>query len=230
MAKRSEERPVLNLKVVNSGFKTLATEAVFDTLHEAILSQVLPGGTPLIEAQLAEEFGISKTPVREALQRLAQTGLVDITPIRGASVHALTNAEIKDIFELRLTLEPLALAQSVPNLSDNELKLLGTLLKNARAALQQRDWQTLSQYNAEFHETLVSGSSNALLLEWLKRLRERRRLLSIQGWNLDNRSLTEWREHKSILEAVKARDTKLAVRRLKEHIENFAKIVLKETS
>jgi DNA-binding GntR family transcriptional regulator len=225
MAKRSEERPVLNLTTVSPAFKTSATEVVFDALHTAILSQALPGGTPLIEAQLAEEFGISKTPVREALQRLAQTGLVDITPIRGASVHKITKAELKDIFELRLTLEPLALAQSVPNLSDNELNLLDTLVQNAKRALQKGDLQTLSKYNATFHQTLVSGSSNTLLLSWLKSLSERRRLISVQGWHLDNRSLEEWREHKGILAAVKAKNVKVAMKLLKEHIEHFARIV-----
>jgi DNA-binding GntR family transcriptional regulator len=229
MAKRSEERPLLELKPQTMGYKLSAADSVFDSLHTAILSQALPGGTPLIEAQLAETFAVSKTPVREALQRLAQTGLVDITPIRGASVHAITRAEIKDIFELRLTLEPLALSQSIPNLSDNELTFLDKQLQQARRALQKRDWQTLSKVNAAFHETLVSGSGNALLLNWLKSLHERRRLISLQGWQLDNRSLKEWREHKSILVAVKTKDVKVAVKRLKHHIEQFANLVLKET-
>jgi DNA-binding GntR family transcriptional regulator len=226
MAKRSEERPSLHLQIPVS-FKASATDVVFDALHEAILSQTLPGGTPLIEVQLADMFRVSKTPVREALQRLAQTGLVDVVPIRGATVHEITATEIKDIFELRLVLEPLALKQSVPNLSDNELELLETLLRDAKRALQKRDWQTLSQHNTAFHETLVSGGGNQLLLTWLKSLSERRRLISMQGWLLDNRSAKEWQEHKSILEAVKARDTKLAAKRLEQHIQNFAAIVLK---
>jgi DNA-binding GntR family transcriptional regulator len=229
MAKRSEERPVLTFKVSTTP-NSSTTDNVFDALHEAILSQALPGGTPLIEAQLAELFGVSKTPVREALQRLAQTGLVDIVAIRGASVHDITKAEIKDIFELRLTLEPLALSQSIPNLSENELNLLDTLLKNAKLALQKRDLPALSQANAAFHETLVSGSDNALLLSWLKSLSERRRLISIQGWNLNNRSTKEWQEHRSILDAVKDRDTKQAVKRLKAHIQNFSDIVLSEVT
>ncbi len=226
MAKRNQARPHLDLEPLSS-VRASATEVVFDKLREAILAQVLVGGTPLIEAQLAEMFGVSKTPVREALQRLAQTGLVDFVPVRGASVHLITRKEIQDIFELRHKLEPLALKQSLVNLSDNELNLLDAVLKKAKQAQQKSDWQSLSQHNRSFHETLVSGAENQLLLSWLKSLSERRQLLSLQGWNLENRSLQEWQEHQGILEAAKARDIPLAAQKLEDHIERFASLILK---
>ena len=226
MANRNQERPALNFKPLSS-IKVSSTELVFEKLREAILSQTLEAGTPLIEAQLAEMFEVSKTPVREALQRLAQTGLVDFIPGRGASVHVITLKEIQDIFELRLELEPLSLKQSLANLSDNEIKLLEKVLLESITFQQKNDWQRLSQKNRVFHETLVSGADNQLLLEWLKCLSERRQLISLQGWRFENRSLQEWQEHKEILEAVKARDVKLAVKRLEQHIQNFAVLVLK---
>lgn len=222
MARRPNSQLEHNLgPLVPNGFSRV--DAVYGTLKEAILSQTLAGGIPLVESQIAAQFEISKTPVREALLRLAQEGLVDFQPIRGATVHSLTVGEIRDLFEMRLHLEPLALAQSAPLLSKTDLKHLEDLLTQAK---NQTDLAELSRINLEFHRGLYQAAPNQLLLGWLESLNDRRRLLSLQGWRKQNRSAQEWKEHSGILSAIQKADFELAQQRLREHIQRFASLVL----
>ncbi|MBF6593068.1 MAG: GntR family transcriptional regulator [Thermaceae bacterium] len=220
MARRLEARPELNLRL-EPRLGTNRTKEVYETLKEAILTQQLPPTTPLIESQLAQALGLSKTPVREALLHLANEGLVNLEPIKGASVHSLSLSEIRDIFEMRLHLEPLALIQSAPLLSEAELGALEQLLVEAESALVKPDFARLSLLNLQFHRGLYSAASNRLLVGWLDSLGERRRLLSLQGWQRHNRSLAEWQEHRAILRAVQKGQTEVAALRLREHIEQF---------
>ncbi len=225
MARRSEPRPELQLSFASRATLGNRTDGVFDAMKEAILTRALPSGTPLIEQHLAEEFGVSKTPVREALLRLSKEGLVRLENTRGASVVELTREEVHDIFEMRLYLEPLALEQSAAFLGKPQLRALEQLLKNAEKAIAQDDFVTLSRLNIEFHRGLYALSPNQLLVGWLDGLSDRRRLLSVQGWQRENRSGTEWQEHRSILDAVQDGDIPLAKKRLVDHIKRFSRIL-----
>jgi DNA-binding GntR family transcriptional regulator len=247
MARRSEPRPELNLNysgLKSSGLKSSGlrnaspgnssnhalgnrTDGVFETLKEAILTQAIAPGTPLIEAHLAEEFGLSKTPVREALLRLSKENLVDLENTRGASVHRLTPEEIRDIFEMRLHLEPLGLERGARFLAQRELQALEKLLLDAEKAMARKDFAKLSRLNIAFHRGLYAHAPNRLLVQCLDGLNDRRRLLSLQGWQRENRSQQEWQEHRTILESVRAGQIKLARKQLVEHIKGFSRLIEK---
>jgi DNA-binding GntR family transcriptional regulator len=226
MARRAEERPSLDLKIETTSLRKSVTDLIVENLREAILSQTLQGGTPLIEKQLAEEFGVSKTPVREALLRLMQTGLVDFAHAKGATVHQLDFAEMQDVLEMRQVLEPLALKQSAPKLTGDDIKTLEHLLATAAKPLTQQNFSKLSEVNNSFHNVLYSRADNVLLLKWLSDLNDRRRLISVKGWKTENRSSEELREHRAILQAIKQKNFALAVKQLERHITNFSNIVL----
>jgi DNA-binding GntR family transcriptional regulator len=225
MARRSEPRPELKLSFASRAIPGNRTDSVFDAIKQAILTRALLSGTPLIEQHLAEEFGVSKTPVREALLRLSKEGLVKLENTRGASVVELTRDEVRDIFQMRLHLEPLALEQGAKFFQKPQLKALEQILKNAEKAVVQGDFVTLSRLNIDFHRGLYALSPNQLLVGWLDGLSDRRRLLSVQGWQRENRSGTEWQEHRSILDAVQDGDIKLAKKRLVDHITRFSRIL-----
>jgi DNA-binding GntR family transcriptional regulator len=227
MARRAEERPALDLKIEMASVKKSVTDLIVGNLREAILSQTLPGGTPLIEKQLAEEFKVSKTPVREALLRLAQTGLVDFAHAKGATVHQLGFAEMQDILEMRQVLEPLALEQSATNLTREDIKTLEQLLASAAKPQVQQNLSKLSEVNNGFHNILYSRAENVLLLKWLDDLNDRRRLISVKGWKTENRSSEELKEHRAILQAIKQKNFVLAVKQLERHITNFSNLVLR---
>ncbi len=228
MARRSEPRPEL------PGFRQPVkpmqsiTEHIFESLKESILSQQLPSGTPLIESHLAEEMQVSKTPVREALQKLAQTGLVDMAHTRGASVHGLSQQETKNIFELRMLLEPQALLESALFISETDLQNSKRILRQAHTAIKNKDRISLSQLNNQFHRSLYNKCPNNILLAWLDTLADRRRLLSLQGWAKKNRSSEEWQEHLQIFAALEAGKPQLAAKRLHDHIKKFSKLLLQE--
>lgn len=202
------------------------SQKVYETLHEAILSLRLRAGTRLIEADLARQFGVSTTPIREALQRLAQSGLVDRELPRGMRVHQLTWREIKNVYELRALLEPQALRQSAPHLASDDFAELSDLLESAQTCLRREDFPELSKLNSTFHHKLMHKADNELLLDWIGSLKDLHRLITMQGWAVENRSLMEWEEHKGILEAVRARRVELAADLLGKHIASFGEKLL----
>lgn len=215
-----------NTLSIQEQLKKSTSDLIFEALHESILTGALSPGTALIEKNLADEFGVSKTPIREALHHLSHIGLVDMETAKGATVHTLTPDEIKDIWEMREYLEPLALELSIPHLTDDEIKDLQEILDEAKNALDAQDMATLSQINTEFHEMLYCKADNHLLVQWLDSLSDRRRLISMHIWKLENHSDDEWQEHRAILDAVASRDISKASQALKNHIGNFNKQVL----
>jgi DNA-binding GntR family transcriptional regulator len=225
MARRRNSASQNNLSIQEQ-LKRSTSDIIFDALRELILTGELIPGTALIEKNLAEEFGVSKTPIREALHHLSHIGLVDMETAKGATVHTLTSDEIKDIWDMRQHLEPLALELSIPHLTDEEIKELGHILNEAKIAIADGDAKQLSQLNTEFHEMLYSKADNHLLVQWLNSLSDRRRLVSMHIWELENHSQDEWQEHRAILDAVEARDIPTASQALKDHISNFNKQVL----
>lgn len=228
MARRSDPRPELPSFNAPRAPVSSVMEQVFESLKDSILTQGLAAGTPLIESQLAEEFGISKTPVREALQKLAQAGLVDMAHARGASVHTLGEREARDILELRILLEPQALLEGAKHFHANDLTAIERILRDAARAIKRKDTTTLSRLNIEFHRSLYSKSPNQILVAWLESLNDRRRLLSLLGWARDDRSLEELHEHQSVLEALRDGKAKLASTRLRDHIKKFSKLLLEK--
>lgn len=202
------------------------SDTVFEALRQAILARDLPGGTPLIEVELAQQFQVSKTPIREALQRLTHSGLVDYELARGATVHTLTAEEIQDVFEMRVLLEPLAVRQSIPRLTQEDYSLFEETLNQAKIALEVGNFRELSALNSKFHNCLYQRTTNHLLLRWLDSLSDLRRLITMHGWALENCSEREWDEHRGIFEATQAGNIDLAVERLTQHITRFSVLVL----
>ncbi len=135
-----------------------SAERVADTLRDRILLGDLPGGSRLGEVELAESLGVSRTPVREALSRLAAEGLVEVTPNRGARVATWTVAELEGVFDLRSTLEPKLTAYAVPNATEadvDELELLALRMLDAGSPGPRQDLDALVPLNRDFHDRLV---------------------------------------------------------------------------
>lgn len=203
-----------------------ASARIFETLREGILSLHIEPGTHLTEAVLAREFGVSTTPIREALQQLVQHGLADRETARGVTVHEITPDEIRDIFELRIMLEPAALRDSAHNLSEPDWESLRRHLERARDLLDRGDIVAVAECNGEFHWGLVARAGNRLLLKWLSELRDRHRLISVHGWAVANHSLREWDEHCEILQAARQGQIETAAELLANHIRRFMETTL----
>jgi DNA-binding GntR family transcriptional regulator len=194
-------------------------DQVLDRLREDILSGELDAGTVLGEGALAESFGVSRGPVREALSRLASEGLVTLVPRRGAEVTRLSREEFLDAYQVREALETLAIRLAVPRLGDAELALLRSLHEEMVEHAERAEVHAFFDANARFHQVFVEASGNRKLEEFYRLLlgqmgRYLARSLALRG-TLE-RSVSE---HLAILEAVEAGDTELAASLLADHIE-----------
>ncbi len=135
-------------------------------LRELILAGALPAGTKLGEADLATRLDVSRTPVREALSRLAAEGLVDLVPNRGARVARWSDEDLEQIFELRLRLEPYAVGLAIPRISDSDLDDLDDLAQRMVGLGKpgrSQDLDGIVHLNRQFHRTLINRAANPAL-------------------------------------------------------------------
>ncbi|XVV08557.1 GntR family transcriptional regulator [Actinoplanes sp. CA-131856] len=142
-----------------------AAEQAAQTLREEILAGVIPSGARLGEVELAGRLSVSRTPIREALTRLAAEGLVEIQPHRGARVVSRSDEELREIFELRLRLEPYAVQQAVPALSPEQLDDLDAL---ATEMIEAGDRDALVELNRRFHSIFIEAAGSRPLADALR--------------------------------------------------------------
>jgi DNA-binding GntR family transcriptional regulator len=201
----------------------LRTTAVLDAIRHAILAGQLRPGQSLVEAELAQALGVSKTPVREALKTLAGAGLVTMSPYRGATVRVISGEDAYAIYDLRLLLEPEAVRRAAGR--GGGLGDAGGAAA-ARAALERADASPdeaqRSLANREFHRALYLNCGNPLLVGVLDDLRDQTALVSAAAWQQQPSWPQEAEEHRAILAAAEAGDAAGAGRLLAAHITSFA--------
>ena len=150
-------------------------EVVCETLRDAIRSGILKPGERLMEIQLAEELGVSRTPVREAIRRLELEGYVIMMPRRGTYVANLSIRDVNEVFEIRTSLESLSSGLAAERITDDELERLQRLLVQIGSYIEIGDMEKIVETDTEFHDLLYQASRNQRLVGIISRLRERRR-------------------------------------------------------
>jgi len=202
------------------------TEVVLEEIRRGILTRELEPGQPLVEAELAARLGVSKTPVREALKVLSNSGLVTFSPYKGASVCVVDAELAKSVYDVRMVLEPEAVRRSVERRSPDLLEDAAEALKEASAAISDKDQASLSLLNRRFHRALYSGCGNPLMVSMLDDLKDRAALISVVGWEANPSWRKEWNEHKAVLAAAKKGDADGAAGLLRAHIGDFLDRIL----
>jgi DNA-binding GntR family transcriptional regulator len=200
----------------------------YERIKGDILDERLLPRQPLIEAELAAKYGMSKTPVREALLSLAREGLVEMSSFRGGRVRDFTADDAREIYELRELLEPFALRRAVPRLTDGDRRSLRDLLDKARAAAEGGDRRELSRLNCAFHGSLVARCGNEKVIEILAHLQNQVRVMSLRLWNVRATHLREAEQHEAILTAIEAGQADRAAKLLGEHISEFRERYVRE--
>jgi DNA-binding GntR family transcriptional regulator len=193
-------------------------QRVYDFLREEILSERLAPGAELQEVALAEELGVSRGPLREAIGRLAAEGLVTVRPRRGAVVRSLSKDEFLELYQVREALEVMAVRLAVPRLGDEEIEELDALLTKMAERAVREEVAGFFEANLAFHARLVEASGNATLQQLYGQLvgrmgRYRMRSLTLRG-NL-RQSVSE---HASIVSAARRGDADRAAVLMAEHI------------
>lgn len=202
-----------------------AQVAAYDAIRDGIIAGHLPPGMKLNQTELAEQLGLSTTPVREALRRLAGDGLVQIDAYHGASVAQLNEEELREIYAIRAALEPMAIRRAVGTISSEELDRATELWQLMETDLDAAEWV---EANREFHGTLSSPGDSLILEPILVSLRDRAapyvRLSLALDPTAKNRTNAE---HGQILGAYRSRDADLAVELQVAHLHGTLDVILR---
>lgn len=195
-------------------------EVIFKTLREAIIVGELKPGERLMEVQLAEKMGVSRTPVREAIRKLELEGLVTMIPRRGAHVADLSPKDIIDVLEVRGALDGLATALSSVRMKEEQIKELKQVNKQFAAYVEKENLQGTIKKDVEFHEIIYRSSGNDKLIQIISNLREqvhRFRVVYLKDYSSPKDIA---REHLEIIDAISSRDPDAALNAAKRHIKN----------
>lgn len=196
--------------------RTTATEAATRAVRAIILAGEVPAGAPLRQDELARRLGVSRTPLREALQRLEAEGLVRLDVHKGAVVAKPSIAQVSEIFELQQLLEPVAGRTAIQRLTAPDLADLRDILASHTAISDPAAWE---KGNAEFHARLYDIARKPLLAEMIGQLRNRSGLYvhmlakTPQGRNRAHG------EHLQMVSALEARDTALLETLIRQHLQ-----------
>lgn len=193
-------------------------EAIATALAEEIVAARLKPGTALDETQLAARFGVSRTPVREALRQLAPTGLVQVVPRRGAVVAVPDAAQLGDMFVVMAELEAMAAALSAVAMTPAQRRVLERQHTAMAVMVQETDVAAYRAANVAFHHLLYAGAQNAYLVEIATATR--RRLAPFRAAQLEapDRLRRSHEEHGAILTAILRGDASGAAAALRQHI------------
>jgi DNA-binding GntR family transcriptional regulator len=207
--------------------KRLGTTAndVFKRLMESILSGEFPGNTILREAQLARQWGVSRTPMREAVRRGAEAGVLILRPNHAPVVRALTTDNIDSLYELRELLELRAFDLAWPKMSPAELRVLEKLAAAARPHSNPKWQHNCLKFDRAIHACWVKKCGNSWLAADLARLHQFLRIF--QSWIGRNQQFLEqaYNEHMAVFEAMREGNREAARERLQTHIRNSTTLV-----
>jgi DNA-binding GntR family transcriptional regulator len=201
---------------------------VYEKLRDAILAGAVPKGTKLYESKIAEEMGISRTPVREALHALEREFLIAAIDKVGYEIVDTDIEDLEEISEIRKTVEALALKKAVDHIGEEEIKELEGNLRKAEKAVKERKPDVFVQLDAEFHNLLCSLSHSERLIRMADSLRKemvRFRSRTKQDQALAAESL---RYHQQIVRCLKMKDVRAARKVLNDHIDHARRETKKE--
>ncbi len=193
-------------------------ERAYIAIKNAILSLKLKPGSPLVETQLAEELGISKTPVRAALDELEREGFVTRILFKGTYVTEVTVKDLVEIFQLRAVLEGLAARLATPLFTPQELDQIERSLAAAEAALAEGDVDLCSELGKNLHDAIIDKADNQRLTLIIRNLDDhvqRFRMLSDQISGRLNKSV---KEHRQALDALRRQDPDAAEQAMRNHL------------
>lgn len=196
------------------------SEAVLHDLRKAIIEGSLELGAQVSELSLSELLGVSKTPVREALQELRRLGLVQITPKSGTSIFLPDEKELTDIFDLRMLLELGAADRLFENAYETTLTAMRAIVNEMETALKDEHYYAYRQLDSRFHQAIVAGAGNLMLIEAYAPLSLKIDALRNRGLvdiNVASRSLAF---HKSLLEQLSKKQKAVFSEALSVHISN----------
>ena len=204
-------------------------DVVFENLRTAILEGDLKAGQRLMEVQLAEQLGVSRTPIREAIRKLELEGLVVMLPRKGAYVANMSFKDLIDVLEIRSSLEGLAASLAAERLREEDISDLERVAKEFEKSVREADIDNVLKKNVEFHEKIFLMANNKKLYQLITSLWEQVHRFRVTYVSNYDASLSLVDEHNRILEAIKSGDCELAKKYATEHIEIAEQFFMENT-
>ena len=200
-------------------------DQVVDFIYQLLLTGELGPGDQIKESLLAEEMGISRAPIREAMKELITNGLVDYRPQVGNFIPVLSPKQIIDSYTTRGILEGYAVMETCDKFSAEEIDKLENLAEQMESYAQKKNHKMVVEAGGEFHDLLISKCNNVQLLEYTDRLSLKLHILFFKYWGKLYGSTEIGRRHREIVESIKAKDRALIEKVVRQHyVETGAKI------
>lgn len=217
----------MNLQLENYSLLPLR-DVVFKTIRKAILTGELMPGERLMELHLADQLGVSRTPIREAIRQLELEGLVVMIPRKGAHVAPMSEKGMLEVLEVRLALDELAVSLACERITEDEIVNLNQARIDFENAVFKKNHDSIASADVAFHDVIFQSTRNPRLGQLVTNLSEqmyRYRFEYIKNPDI-HQSLID--EHEEIFDAIRNRDKCLAISSIHVHVENQAKSILKK--
>ena len=201
-------------------------DVVFHTLRRGIMQGDLKPGERLMEIKLANRLGVSRTPIREAIRMLELEGLVVMIPRKGAQVAEITEKDLKDVLEVRMGLEELAVKFACQRITEEQLDNLYHASRKFEEAVKREDLTELAQADVDFHDLIYKATGNERLVQLLNNIREQMYRYRVEYLKDEEIRGSLVREHDTLLENLRQRDLEGAKQVTQSHIERQQAYIL----
>jgi DNA-binding GntR family transcriptional regulator len=193
---------------------------VFKYIKAQIITGVYQPGESLVEAKLAEELKVSRTPIREAIRLLELEGLVETTHHKGAVVLGISAKDVEDIFAIRSMVEGLAARWAAQNIEEEQIKEMEKLVDLMEFYAQKKDINELAELDHKFHEVIFEASGSKILNLTLSNLHQYVQLARLESLKFPMRPPQTLEEHRAVLQAFKEKNPEAAEALLTQHVRN----------
>lgn len=203
-------------------------ERVLEVLREAIITGELKPGQPLIEVELAAQLGVSRAPLREALQNLSHEGLVETTPYKGSIVRRLSVRDIEELYSLRSVLEIFAIQRIIAQNNPQNIATLHRVFDLMLEAAQNGDLKAVNRIDRQFHDTLIELSQHHLLAQtWASVSMRVSQVMALT--NRRNTDITQIAyNHLAIVDAIASADSALAIALISQHVSSSGGLIAED--
>ena len=201
-------------------------DVVFNTLRQAILRGELKPGERLMEIQLANKLGVSRTPIREAIRKLELEGLVLMIPRKGAEVAEITEKSLRDVLEVRRALEELAVQRVCEKITEEEIEELKAAAREFENVLKDGDITKIAEADVRFHDVIYMATDNQKLIQLLNNLREQMYRFRVEYLKREEVRPQLLAEHEEIIATIERREKDTATKVVCEHIDNQVEAVI----
>jgi DNA-binding GntR family transcriptional regulator len=204
-----------------------ANEVAYEYIKGRILNGTYHPAQRLMEAQLAEEIGVSRNTIKKALLRIQQEKLITVEDNKGATICSLSIEEVLDYYEVRESLEMIIAAHAAVKITTDDLVRLKNVFKNMQNYMEQKRFAEYSALNKEFHKIIYDASEKLIAVEMVIGIRAQLNRFQMRTMFVPGRAEESMREHKDILKSMQLHDPKMAQETISLHIRNVAETIKK---